>query len=80
MFWPEPDKGGSAFINENSESGEHSRALPEGLKDVGVALTVRLEDGHLRGLWTNRCVVTIQDRAGGVQNTGQEGWYDRKNP
>ena len=79
-FGQNTDKVDSAFIDENNEpSSEHSRALPGGLKDVDVEVTIRLEDGHLRGLWKRRCVVTIHDRAGGVQNTGQEAWYAREN-
>lgn len=74
------DKADSAFIDENSESSnEHSRILPEVLKDEDVEVTIRLEDGHLRGLWKSRCIVTTHDRAGGVQNTGQEAWYAREN-
>ena len=77
-FSQNTDKVESAFIDESNESSsEH--AFPEGRKDVGVEVTIRLEDGHLRGLWKRRCVVTIHDRARGVQNTGQEAWYAREN-
>jgi hypothetical protein len=77
---PSSDKVDPAFIDENNKSSsEHSCGLPHGFKDEDVEVTIRLEDGYLRGLWKNRCIVTIHDRAGGVQSTGQEAWYAREN-
>ena len=77
-FGQNTDKVDAALIDEtNKSSSEHSCAVLYGPWYEDVAVTIRLEDGHLRSLWKHRCIVTIHNRAGGVQNTGQEVWYAR---
>ena len=73
------DKVDAALIDETNQSfSEHARAaVPPPCYEEGE-VTIRLEDGQLGSLWKHRCVVTIHDRAGGVQNTGQEAWYARE--
>jgi len=49
-------------------------ALPDAPRDKDAEVTIRLEDGHFRSLWKQRCLVTIRDRVGVVRKTGQEVW------
>lgn len=49
-------------------------ALPDDPRDKDAEITVRLEDGHFRSLWKQRCLVTIHGGVGAVRKTGQEGW------
>ncbi len=49
-------------------------AVPNDPRDKDAEITVRLEDGHFRSLWRQRCLVTIHGRVGVVRKTGQEVW------
>ena len=67
-----------ALISENNNSAcKHSYALLDGAWKEYLEVTIRLEDGHLPIRRKPRCIVTINDRAGGVLNTDQECWYAR---
>jgi hypothetical protein len=65
-------------INEDNKlSNAHSRSFARDPWDEDVEVTIRLEDAYVRSLRGRRCIVTIHDRGGGVQKTGQEAWYAR---
>ncbi len=49
-------------------------ALSNAPRDKDAEITIRLEDGHFRSLWRQRCLVTIHGRVGVVRKTGQEVW------
>jgi uncharacterized membrane protein YphA (DoxX/SURF4 family) len=77
-FGQNTDKVDAARIDENNESSsEPLCVLPHEPWDEGLEVTIRLEDGHIRGLQRHLGIVTIHDRAGGVRNTGEEVWYAR---
>jgi hypothetical protein len=66
-----------ALISENNNSAcKDSYALLDGWKEH-LEVTIRLEDGHLPIRGNSRCIVTINERAGGVLNKDQECWYAR---
>ncbi len=65
-------------INGNDKSlSQHSCGAPCDLWDEDIEVAIRLEDGHPCSLWKHRCIVTIQRRAGGALNAGNECWYAR---
>jgi hypothetical protein len=67
-----------ALITENNNSAcKHSYALLDGPWKEYLEVTIRLEDGHLPIRRNSRCIVTINERAGGVLNKDQECWYAR---
>jgi uncharacterized membrane protein YphA (DoxX/SURF4 family) len=77
-FGQNTDKVDAARIDENNESSsEPLCVIPHEPWDEGLEVTIRLEDGHIRGLQRHLGIVTIHDRAGGVRNTGEEVWYAR---
>lgn len=43
-----------------------------------VLINIRLEDGIVRFLHRQRCIVTIHQLSGGVQVTGREAWHARR--
>ena len=68
-------------INDNDKSlSQQSCGAPCELWDEDIEIAIRLEDGHLGCLWKHRCIVTIQRRAGGALNAGNECWYARDDP
>ena len=81
FFGQSISKADAAPINDNDKSlSQHSFGAPCDLWDEDIEVAIRLEDGHLRSLWKHRCIVTIQRRAGGALNAGNECWYARDDP
>jgi len=69
---------GAGRIDEqcNPSNGEQ-QGRDECASKRDVEVTIRLENGFLRTLHRQRCIVTIRRPSGGVQDTGREVWYAR---
>jgi hypothetical protein len=72
-FGQNPSNIDAASIDENNKSSnKHSCAHPHDPWYEHFEVTIRLENCLIRSLRRHRCIVTIRDRVGGVQKTGQE--------
>jgi hypothetical protein len=69
---------GVTLIEEADKArNEHSRKRPQDAEDHDVDVTIRLETAYARILKRYRCIVTIHDRTGWVQETGKEARHSR---